>query len=138
VFFSITCNEDIAFIKENEVAAQTQGTALGDYRLRQQQAACKDWPTYSLPAEYRQPVKTKIETLFVSGDTDGATPLWFTEHTATGFSNKAEIIAHGQGHTEWSECIGGLYERFVRTGSARTVAGSTCEPVPRPAFRIIP
>jgi pimeloyl-ACP methyl ester carboxylesterase len=138
VFFSITCNEDIAFIKENEVAAQTQGTELGDYRLRQQQAACKDWPKVSLPPDYRLPVKTTVQTLFVSGDTDGATPLWFTEHMAPGFSNKAEIIAHGQGHTEWSDCIGGLYEKFVRTGLARSVAGSTCEAVPRPPFRILP
>lgn len=138
LFFSITCNEDVAFIKESEVAAQTQGTELGDYRLRQQQAACKDWPKVSLPADYRSPVKTTVETLFVSGDNDGATPLWFTEHTAPGFSNKAEIIARGQGHTEWSDCLGTLYERFVRTGSARTIAGLTCEPIPRPPFRIIP
>jgi TAP-like protein len=74
-------------------------------------------------------VKTTVETLFVSGDADGATPLWFTEHAARGFLNKAEIIARGQGHTEWSDCIGRLYEKLVRTGSARTIAGSTCEPV---------
>ena len=135
LLFSITCNEDIPFVNVNEVAAQTAGTALGDYRLRQQQAACKDWPKYSLPAGYRQPVKTDVETLFVSGDNDGATPLWFTERTALGFSNKAEIIARGQGHTEWSDCISRLYEQFVRTGSSRTIAGSTCEPVPRPPFK---
>jgi pimeloyl-ACP methyl ester carboxylesterase len=138
LFFSITCNEDIAFIKENEVRAQTQGTVLGDYRLRQQQAACKDLPKVSLSTEYRKPVKTAVETLFVSGDNDGATPLWFTEHTAPGFSNKAEIVARGQGHTEWSDCISRLCEKFVLTGLARSVAGSTCEPIPRPPFRIIP
>jgi pimeloyl-ACP methyl ester carboxylesterase len=135
LLFSITCNEDIPFVNENEVAAQTAGTVLGDYRLRQQQAACKDWPKYSLPSEYRQPVKTNVETLFISGDNDGATPLWFTQQVAAGFSNRAEIVARGQGHTEWSDCISRLYEQFIRTGSSRSIAASTCEPVPRPPFK---
>jgi hypothetical protein len=135
LLFSITCNEDIAFVNENEVAAQTAGTVLGDYRLRQQQAACKDWPKYSLPADYRQPIKTNVQTLFVSGDSDGATPLWFTEHIAPGFSNKAEIIARGQGHTEWSDCVSRLYEQFIRTGSAASVVRSICQPIARPPFK---
>jgi hypothetical protein len=135
LLFSITCNEDIAFINEEEIAAQTAETVLGDYRLRQQQAACKEWPKVSLPTDYRSPLKTAVETLFVSGDRDGATPLWFTEHSAADFSNKAEIIARGQGHTEWSDCINGVYQQFVSSGSARSIAGSTCEAIPPPPFK---
>jgi hypothetical protein len=41
LFFSITCSEDIPFIREDDVAAETEGTFLSDYRVRQQQAACK-------------------------------------------------------------------------------------------------
>ena len=44
LFFAITCSEDIPFIREDEVARETEGTFLGDYRVREQQAACKYWP----------------------------------------------------------------------------------------------
>src|ERR1700689_563992 len=68
LFFSITCSEDVAFIREQDIAPETQGTFLGDYRVRQQQAACKQWPTRTLPKDYRTPVISAIATMFVSGD----------------------------------------------------------------------
>ena len=47
LFFSITCNDDVAFMREEDIVRETQGTFLGDYRARQQQAACKQWPKVS-------------------------------------------------------------------------------------------
>lgn len=135
LFFSITCNEDIAFVREADVAPETQGTFLGDYRLRQQQAACKDWPKAALPTDYRIPVRSPVPTLFVSGDGDGGSPLWFTEHVAPGFSDRVEVVQRGQGHTEWNDCVGRLYERLVRSGAGRGLDASSCEPVPRPPFK---
>jgi pimeloyl-ACP methyl ester carboxylesterase len=134
LFFSITCNDDVPFIREEEVTPATQGTFLGDYRVRQQQAACRDWPKASLPADYRTPVRSSVPTLFVSGDSDPASPLWFAEHIAPGFSNRLEIVLRERGHTEWNDCVARLYERFVRSGSVRGLDAS-CEPEPRPPFR---
>lgn len=134
LFFSITCGEDIAFIREEEIAPATQGTFLGDYRLRQQQDACAHWPRSSLPADYRMPVRSLVPTMFVSGDTDAASPLWFTERVAPGFSNRLEVVLRGRGHTEWTPCVGQLYERFVRSGAVRGLDAS-CEPTPRPPFK---
>jgi hypothetical protein len=51
LFFSITCNDDIAFLREADIVPATQGTFLGDYRVRQQQAACRDWPKVSMPPD---------------------------------------------------------------------------------------
>jgi pimeloyl-ACP methyl ester carboxylesterase len=134
LFFSIACNEDIPFIREADVAPATQGTYLGDYRVRQQQAACRDWPKVSLPADYRRPVRSPVPTLFVSGDSDPASPLWFTEHIAPGFSERAEVVLRNQGHTEWNNCVARLYEQFVRSGAVRGL-DTSCDPVPRPPFR---
>jgi pimeloyl-ACP methyl ester carboxylesterase len=134
LFLSITCSEDVAFVREQDVPAATQGTFLRDYRLRQQQAACRQWPQSVLPKDYRLPVQSSVPTLFVSGDADGATPLWYTERVAAGFSNRVQVIGKGQGHTEWSDCIAQLYARLVRSG---TVSGlkPACEATPRPAFK---
>jgi pimeloyl-ACP methyl ester carboxylesterase len=80
-------------------------------------------------------VKSSVPALFVSGDTDPATPLWYTQRVAAGFSERAEVVVAGHGHTEWNECIARLNEQFVRDGSVRNVRGKTCEAVPRPPFK---
>lgn len=135
LFFSITCSEDVAFIREQDIAAQTQGTFLGDYRVRQQQAACKEWPTRPLPADYRRPVTSAVPTLFVSGDADGGTPLWYADRVALGFSNRLQVIVKGQGHTEWSDCLAQLHQRLVRDGTLNGLDPS-CPAVPRPPFKL--
>ena len=108
---------------------------LGDYRLRQQQAACRDWPKVSLPPDYRTPVRSSVPALFVSGDSDSASPLWFTERVAAGFPDRKEVILVGRGHTEWDACVARLYEQFVRSGAARELDTSSCAPLPRPPFK---
>lgn len=75
LFFSIACNEDIAFIREEDVVTQTQGTFVGDYRVRQQQAACKEWPKGALAPGYREPwndcLGQRYERLVRSGKVRG-------------------------------------------------------------------
>ena len=135
VFFSVSCSEDLAFVTERDIKRETKGTVLGDFRVRQQQVACRQWPLASLPEGYRATVSSSVPTLFVSGDTDAASPLWFTRHVAQGFSNRAEVVLGGRGHTEWSPCLAGIYERFVRGGEARGLDTSGCAALPRPPFR---
>ncbi len=125
LFFSIACNEDVAFIREADIAPASEGTYLGDYRVRQQQAACTKWPKGSLPAGYREPIRSSLPVLFVSGDTDPASPLWFKEHAAKGFVNRAEVVMQNRGHTEWSDCVGDIYTRFVKAGSVAKLDTST-------------
>ena len=135
LLLAITCNEDVQFLDEKQIQVETQGTFLGDYRVRQQQTACRSWPKSRLPAGYRQPVRSSVPTMFVSGDSDGGTPLWFMKHAASGFSHRVELIARGQGHTEWSHCIAQHYKQFVISGSTHESGAASCEPVPRPPFR---
>lgn len=135
LFFSIACNEDIAFIREEDVVTQTQGTFVGDYRVRQQQAACREWPTGSLAPDYREPVRSSVPALFSSGDIDPASPLWFTARVAENFPNRIEVLMRNQGHTEWNDCVGQLYERLIRSGNVRGLDSSSCGTVPRPRFK---
>lgn len=134
LFFSITCNDDVAFMREADIVRAAQGTRLGEYRARQQQAACETWPKASRPQEDRTPVRSAVPTLFVSGDMDGATPLWMTEHVSPGFSNRLELVLRGKGHTEVTDCIPEIYEQFVRSGDT-DFDTSACTPVPRPPFK---
>jgi hypothetical protein len=135
LFFAITCNEDVAFLRAEDVIPQTRGTFLGDYRVRQQQAACQFWPKVTLPPDYRTPVHSSVPTLLVTGDADGGTPLWYSQHVAQGFSDGLEVVMRGQGHTEWNDCIGHLYQGLVLSGSVRELKASACEPVLPPHFK---
>jgi len=135
LFFSITCSEDLPFVSEDAIAAATRGTALGDYRIRQQQQACKLWPTTALPKDYRKPVATGVPTLFVTGDSDGGTPLWFTDRVAKDFSHHVTVVVHGQGHTEWNPCVARLFEQLVGSGSVDNLQASACPAIPLPPFK---
>lgn len=134
---AVTCNDDVAFITEEAIASETRDTFLRDYRVRQQQGACAHWPKNPTPTD-RTPVKSSIPTMFLSGDSDGASPLWFVERVTPNFPQRAEIVVGNQGHTEWSDCAGRIYERFVRTGSADSVRSEKCDSIPRPPFKTQP
>ncbi len=135
LFFSITCNEDVAFIREEDEVPAVRRTYLGVYRVRQQQAACRHWPKASLASDYRELVQSSAPTLFVSGDSDPAAPLWYTARVAKGFTNRAEVILQDKGHTEWNECVARLYDRLVQTASVRDLSAS-CEREPRVPFKL--
>jgi pimeloyl-ACP methyl ester carboxylesterase len=135
LLLSITCSDDVPFVREEEVAGATRNTFLGDWRLRQQQAACKLWPHSVAPASDREPIHTNVPTMFVTGDSDGAMPLWFTEHTAPGFQNRVVVIMNNRGHTEWAPCIETLYQRFVNQGSVQGLDASACSHLSRPPFK---
>ena len=135
LLLSITCSEDVPFVREEEVAAATRNTFLGDWRLRQQEAACKAWPHSVAPEGYREPIHSEVPTMFVSGDSDGGTPLWFTEHTAPGFRNRAEVIMSNRGHTEWAPCVETVYQQFLNQGSVRGIDASACSHLSRPPFK---
>jgi len=135
IWFSITCSEDIQFLREEDIAPATAGTFLGDYRVREQEVACRAWPKATMPSDYRERLRSDIPTMFVSGDMDAVTPLWFTAGVAPGFSNRVEVVLRGHGHTEWTDCVGGLYHRFVESGQASGI-DPACPATPRPAFRL--
>lgn len=128
LLFAITCNEDVPFIDEQQVAQSNRTTYLGDYRVRQQRAACAQWPKVTLPPGYRSPVRSSVPALFVSGDYDPASPLWMTNHATAGFSNRHQVVMRGYGHTEWNDCVARIYERFVMTGSVAGLEKISCGP----------
>jgi pimeloyl-ACP methyl ester carboxylesterase len=128
LFFTITCNEDVPFIDHRAVAQDRDNTYLGDYRVRQQQAACEQWPKITLPPDYRSPVRSSVPALFVSGDYDPASPLWMTGHAALGFSNRFRIVMRGYGHTEWNDCVARVYAGFVDSGSVAGLDKISCGP----------
>ena len=73
--------------------------------------------------------------MLVTGDSDGAMPLWFTERAAPGFQNRVVVIMNNRGHTEWAPCVETLYQRFLDQGSVQGLDASACSHLRRPAFK---
>ena len=82
LWLSITCSEDLQFLREEDIVPATKGTYLGDFRVREQAAACRRGRRPGCRTAIAMPLRTSIPTMFVSGDMDAASPLWFTEHVA--------------------------------------------------------
>jgi hypothetical protein len=133
LLLSITCSEDVPFVREQDVPAASDQTFLGSYRLQQQQGACAVWPKRAMPLDYREPVRSSTPTLFVTADRDGDTPLWFTDHVAAGFSRRAIVVVHGQGHTGWNDCVARLHRELVLSGKSEQLQ-TACPPVAMPPF----
>ena len=72
-FLSVTCTEDVPYLSK-DADAMAAGTFGGNYRLEQQRAACKEWPRGTVSTAHRQPTKSAIPTLLLSGEFDPVTP----------------------------------------------------------------
>lgn len=134
LFFSITCSEDVAWLREPDIEARATKNTFGDGRIRSQQAACSQWPRYSLPAGHRDAMRTDVPTILMSGEFDPATPAVLAKRAAEGYTRRAELMLRGQAHSGWSDCVGERYARFVKQGSVDGIVDD-CPATPRPAFK---
>jgi pimeloyl-ACP methyl ester carboxylesterase len=129
-FLSSTCAEDVRFISEDDIQRATAGTFLGDYRVRQQQAACRIWPRgEGIDENFQQPVKTNVPVLILSGDTDVATPAADADRIARALPNAAHVIFPNQGHALANPgCASSLIAAFIASASTHQLDVSCVNP----------
>ncbi|GAB2607435.1 alpha/beta hydrolase [Spirosoma areae] len=58
------------------------------------------WPGIDLGDEYRQPIKSGVNTLFISGTLDSNTPASNVEELKEGFPNSLHVLAQYAGHED--------------------------------------
>ncbi|HVL67053.1 MAG TPA: alpha/beta fold hydrolase [Vicinamibacterales bacterium] len=117
MFLTATCAEDVPFITDEDVARDTGGTFLGDYRVRRQQAACRIWPRGAgVDDRFLEPVRSDIAALLISGDADVATPASNGDRVAAGLSQARHIVFADQGHQLANPaCAARLIAAFLNT-----------------------
>ncbi len=140
MYLSVTCAEDLPFIKPGEGEKAAAGTYLGDYRLRQQRAACALWPRGSVPNDFVQPVRSGAPALLIVGEWDPATPPALAEEAARTLPNGRVLVvphgAHGQEGLLGASCLDTLIGTFLETGSAKDLNVSCVAKVRRPPFAL--
>jgi hypothetical protein len=137
LYLSVTCPEDVNEIGPNAAAIQTG--FLGDFRLTQQVAACKEWVVGDLPEGFHGPVVSDVPVLIVSGERDPVTPARWGYEAQEFLTNSVHLKvphgAHGWFGLEGVECVDLLASKMLETGSVAELDVAGCEAaITRPAF----
>jgi pimeloyl-ACP methyl ester carboxylesterase len=120
MLMSTMCSEDVARITEQDVVRETRGTYLGDGRVRQQMAACRQWPSSRLPARYAEPFTADVPALVVSGRYDPATSWRFGEEVHRRYlPNSVHLVIGEAGHSPRSPCTDAIARAFLDRASVK-------------------
>jgi len=133
LLLSITCSEDVARIRPEEVEKETAGSFIGAYRVRGQMAACAEWPEAQVPEDYFRPFTSQVPVLLVSGNLDPVTPPQWAEEAKKSLPNSLHVVTPG-GHTAGNECVDSLAREMFRTGSVQGLDTSCVKALRNPPF----
>lgn len=97
-YLSVTCTEDVPFIRDKEVDALTRGTFMGRYRVDQQKRACANWVRGEIPPDYFKAIKSDIPTLIISGSLDPVTPTSMAKEIAGHLSRSRLVVIPEMAH----------------------------------------
>jgi pimeloyl-ACP methyl ester carboxylesterase len=136
LLLSVTCAEDTRHITEDELAP-LRDSVFGDYRARQQIAACREWPGSAVPRD-RSVVTSDVPALLMAGDMDHVTPVQWARDVASGLVNARVVVVPHLGHLpdglSHMECYDRLIYDFFEAGSAANLDLSCIGTMQPPAF----
>lgn len=140
LYLSITCAEDLPWIKPGEGERLAQNTFLGDYRLRQQREACALWPRATLPKDYSEPTKGEAPVLILTGQWDPVTPPAHGDDVARYLPNSLHIVVPHAGHAfgglEGLGCVERLQTQFVEDGTVKKLSLACLKTIKRKGFAL--
>jgi pimeloyl-ACP methyl ester carboxylesterase len=142
LYLSVTCAEATLRIRSDDVEPAVAGTFLGDYRVRQQRAACEEWPQRQVPESFFEPLESDVPVLLLVGDLDYVTPPAWSYRIARGLSRSRVVTMPHGGHLFWDwgedEESGACFDRlalaFYESGELRNLDASCAQDVAPPAF----
>jgi pimeloyl-ACP methyl ester carboxylesterase len=118
---SVTCAETVPFIDDASLARETAKTFLGDLRVQEQRAACREWPRGSIPVDLRQLVRSDVPVLLMSGNRDSVTPPSFAERVWQYLSNSRHVVFPDASHGNFGACGNRIMAQFVARGSVKDI-----------------
>lgn len=138
MYLSVTCAEDLPLIKPGEGERNGVNTFLGDYRLRQQRAACALWPQSKIANNYAEPPRSDLPALILTGQWDPVTPPIYGDTAAKYLSHSLHVIVphggHGFNGLDGIDCINNLIINFVDRGTTTGLDTSCVASIRRKGF----
>ena len=118
---SVICSEDAAGIQADPAA---EGTLLGNRFAATLADQCAVWPKGAMPADFHQPLASKVPTLILEGELDPVTPPRYGEEVVKTLPNGRLFVLRGQGHNViGAGCMPKLFGQFMATADAKALDG---------------
>lgn len=140
LLLAVECPEDTLRISEAERASAAAGV-FGDYRLRQQLAACKAWGVPPIPGSAPALLQVRTPALLLAGSMDAVTPPEWAERMVEQMPNALLVIIPLLGHfpdgLSNMECYDDLIARFFEAGSAEHLDTSCVAKMLPPPFALM-
>jgi pimeloyl-ACP methyl ester carboxylesterase len=137
---SVSCAEEVARIRDGEIAPAVAGTFLGDFRVRRQKAACEGWPVRDLGPDLQSPVVSDVPVLLISGERDPTTPPAHGEQAARTLKRSRRVVVPDGSHylegMHGANCIDTLIASFVEAGAAEGLDTACVARMRRPDFEL--
>lgn len=135
MYLTVTCAEDLPWVKPNEAQLLAANTFLGDYRFRQQREACALWPRASLAAGYAEPVRSDVPVLIFTGEWDPVTPPSNGASVARHLSQSLHLVVphggHGFNGLVGTDCVDRIQNDFVVRGTTKVLDTSCVQTIHR-------
>lgn len=136
LYLSVTCAEDVAFVDPAEAARLAEGTFMGDLRVKQQLAACAEWPAAKVAPGFQEPVRSSAPVLIYAGENDPTTPREWAERVAQTLPGSRILTVPGGAHVFYGlpgvECLDRVYADFLDRGTIEGLDLETCRKSIRP------
>jgi len=138
LYLSITCAEDVPWIKPNEGERLAANTFVGDYILRELRKACGLWPRATIPKDHKAPTKASAPVLIITGELDPTTPPANGDAVARYLPNSIHVVvphgAHDLNDLEGIDCLERLQTEFVERGTAKGLDTACVKNIKRKGF----
>ena len=138
MLLSVSCAETIPYIDDQTLAHETANTFLGDLRVQQQRAACKEWPRGPVPNDVHDLVQSQVPVLLISGARDAVTPPQFGDRVSKQLPNSRHIIFPESSHGNTGFCGIKLIIDFIEKPSPDTLDVSCVTQQKPPKFKTAP
>lgn len=134
LLYSVACAEDAPLIDPAEaeaIQAATDFPPMAESFL----SICEEWPRGEAPADLREPLRSDIPTLLLSGDADPVTPPGYAATVAETLPNGRHLVVPGYGHGVIAAgCIPKVAAQFIREGSAAGLETACVDEIDPPPF----
>jgi pimeloyl-ACP methyl ester carboxylesterase len=134
MFYAVTCSEDAPLISPDEAASHGDESVFGD-RTTDFLAICQKWPKGTVSPTFREPVRSDIPVLILSGEADPITPPWHANKVAENLTNEIHLILPGMGHGNLtSRCTMNIFKDFIDRASIAGLNTSCVKGIQPPPF----
>jgi len=122
---SVLCAEDVPFV---DPAPARPGLFLGSLLRRTFREACARWPVAPVDRSFRDPLRSGVPTLLLSGEADPVTPPRWAELAARTLTDSRHLVVPGAAHgTLFRGCVPRIVADFLATGRAERLDAACLE-----------